>query len=129
MTFDLLALILAPSRQIIYSTSTMNSSELEKFVISNLEEMKAKDIVSLNVRKLTDITDSMIICSATSSRHAKSTADFLVSQCKAQNYPPIGVEGTDFSEWILVDLGDVIVHIMLPSARDFYSLEKLWGLK
>lgn len=107
----------------------MNPLELEKFVISNLEEMKAKDIVSLDVRKLTDITDAMIICSATSSRHAQSMADFLVSQCKAQNIPSLGMEGADFGEWILVDLVDVIVHIMLPSSREFYSLEKLWGLQ
>lgn len=107
----------------------MKTIELQPFIITQLEEMKAQDIVSLDVRKLTDVTDVMVVCSATSSRHAKSIADFLVSQAKAQNIPPIGVEGEEFAEWILVDLGDVIVHIMLPSAREFYSLEKLWGMQ
>lgn len=105
----------------------MNTSDLIKFVIATLEEMKAQEITTLDVRELTDITDAMIICTATSNRHAKSIANFLETESKTKAMPPIGVEGEEFAEWILVDLGDVIVHIMQASAREFYSLERLWA--
>lgn len=104
----------------------MNSAELLAFVLHNLEEMKAQDIVTLDVHSLTQITDSMVICSGTSSRHTQSIANSLVSHSKAQGVMPIGVEGEDYGDWILVDLGDVIIHVMLPPTREFYSLEKLW---
>ncbi len=105
----------------------MPKDKLREQVIHILEEMKAMDIVALDVRKLTDITNTMIICSGTSNRHTHAMADRVVSEHKAQGLSVIGVEGLDTGEWILVDLGDVVVHIMLAATREFYSLEKLWG--
>lgn len=105
----------------------MQSSTLLKLVLHVLEEMKAQEVVTLDVAQLTDVTDSMVICSGTSSRHTKSIADKLVMASKHEGTKPLGVEGEEAGDWILVDLGDVLVHIMLPEAREFYSLEKLWS--
>ena len=102
-------------------------TKLEKAVLQALEDSKAKDVVDLNVRNLTDITDMMIICSGTSKPHLASMAERVVEYAKAAGVKPLGVEGNQFAEWILVDLGDVIVHLMLPEIREFYSLEKLWA--
>lgn len=105
----------------------MNVEELQNFVVSTLEDYKATDITTLDVRELTDVIDSMIICSGTSKRHLKTLADQLVVKAKAKGIVPLGVEGEDTGEWILVDLSDIVVHIMMPETRDFYSLEKLWS--
>lgn len=107
----------------------MQSSEaLLKLVELTLEENKAKNIRPLDVHELTSIADYMVVATATSKRHASAMADKLVRAAKKQNTKPVGVEGENDSEWILIDLGDVIVHIMLPEAREFYSLEKLWSV-
>lgn len=106
----------------------MISAELLALALQILEEMKAQDIETLDVRTLTDMVDTMLVCTATSSRHARAMADKLVSGCKAQGVQPLGVEGLESGEWILVDLTDVVVHIMLPETRAFYSLEKLWAV-
>ena len=106
----------------------MNTEELTKVVVKTLDDNKALEITELDVSSLTDVTDRMIICSATSTRHAKALADKIVRQSKECGVRPLGVEGEDQAEWILIDLYDVIVHIMLPEMRDFYSLEKLWSM-
>jgi ribosome-associated protein len=99
---------------------------LKSLVTTALEDLKGVDIVMLDVHKITTITDTMIIASGTSDRHVRALADSVVEAAKAGKHPPIGIEGGDGGEWVLVDLGDLIVHVMLPRVRDFYNLEKLW---
>lgn len=106
----------------------MNANELRQLVITTLDDNKAQAITDLDVTSLTDVADYMVICSAISSRHTHALADKLVEAVKAQGVRPLGVEGLEENEWVLVDLHDVIVHIMLPETRDFYSLEKLWSM-
>lgn len=96
------------------------------FVLEALEEGKAREVVVLDVRLKTSMTDFMVVASGTSERHAKSIASHVAEAAKKQNVPPVGVEGDDVGEWVLVDLGVVIVHVMKPQIRDFYQLEKLW---
>tara|TARA_B100000745_G_scaffold66171_1_gene38981 strand:+ start:721 stop:1068 length:348 start_codon:yes stop_codon:yes gene_type:complete len=107
----------------------LTSPDIKAFVIDKLEGMKANHIESLDVSKLTSITDTMIIASGTSTRHVKSIANYLVEEAKAAGMSVLGVEGQDGSEWVLVDMTDVIVHVMLPQSREFYQLEKLWDAK
>lgn len=97
-------------------------------VIAALEDLKAKDIREIDVRGRTSVTDLIILASGTSSRHVKSIADEVVRQLKGVGAPPLGVEGEREGEWVLVDLGDVIVHVMLPRVREFYGLERLWSV-
>ncbi len=99
---------------------------INKIITKTLDALKAKDIVTIDVRKHTSITDSMIICTGTSNRHVKSLANEVVEKLKAAGYPIIGVEGEESAQWILVDAGSAIVHIMQQECRDFYQLEKLW---
>jgi ribosome-associated protein len=95
-------------------------------VLDALDEMKAKNVASLDVRDLTSVADDMVIASGTSNRHVKALADNVVERAKKAGYAPLGTEGENGAEWILVDLGDVIVHLMLPATREFYDLERLW---
>ncbi|ACJ18746.1 ribosome silencing factor [Coxiella burnetii] len=106
----------------------MKSAELANLVINTLDEHKALQITDLDVTALTDLMDRMIVCSATSKRHASALADKVIRRAKENGIRPLGVEGEAEAEWILIDLYDVIVHIMLPEVRDFYSLEKLWSV-
>jgi ribosome-associated protein len=110
-------------------TKVLTSKQIQTFVKKVLEDYKAIDIVVLDVRKLSAFTDYMIICNGTSNRHVKTLADQIVMQSKAQGVQPLGVEGEREAEWILVDLVDVVIHIMLPATREFYNLEKLWQYK
>jgi len=93
-----------------------------------LDEMKAVNVKVLAVNKLTDITDTMVIASGNSDRHVRSIADRVVEHAKKAGFRPMGVEGERDGEWVLVDIGDVIVHIMLPKVREFYRLESLWDV-
>lgn len=93
-----------------------------------LDELKAKDVVELDVRGKTSIADYIVVASGTSTRHVKSIADEVVRYAKKAGMQPLGVEGQREAEWVLVDLGDIIVHIMLPRVREFYGLERLWSV-
>ena len=106
----------------------MNSEKLCELVIEALEAVKAKDIVTLDVRELTTVTDYMIVASGTSNRHVKALADAVADKSRDAGHRPAGIEGADGSEWVLLDLQDALVHVMLPRVREFYNLEKLWLL-
>ena len=105
----------------------MRLDRLKKLVIDALEDLKAQDIKVLDVRGLSNITDLMIVASGTSDRQVRAIAYHVVDKAKKKGLPPLGMEGEQIGEWALVDLGDAVVHIMLPQTRDFYNLEKLWG--
>lgn len=105
------------------------TQDLKDIVINALEEIKAADIVAIDVRELTGMMDHMIVASGNSNRQVKSLANTVVVDAKKGGYSLIGVEGDDTAEWILVDFGDVIVHIMLPATREFYDIERLWTMR
>jgi len=105
----------------------MTQESLQSTVLSALEDLKARDVIVMDVRGLTNIADSMVIASGTSDRHVRSIAENVVEKCKESGQRPLGVEGLKDGEWVLVDLQDVVVHVMLPRVRDFYNLEKLWA--
>jgi ribosome-associated protein len=95
-------------------------------VLDAVEELKARDVVEIDVRGKSSVTDFMVVASGTSTRHVKSIADEVVKFAKKLDVQPLGVEGEREAEWVLVDLGDVVVHVMLPRVREFYALERLW---
>lgn len=99
----------------------------KKLVVDALEELKAVNPVTLDVSGLTDVMDFLVIASGTSNRHVKSLADNVCMQAKKNGVRPLGVEGESAGDWVLVDFGDVVVHVMLPAVRDFYDLERLWA--
>lgn len=105
----------------------MQTEELINFVIDKIEDMKGRDITKLDVRNKSTITDFMVVCSGNSTRHVKSIAENVAVEAKHSGTPPLGVEGGDTGEWMLVDLGEVVVHVMQEEARDHFQLEKLWG--
>lgn len=102
------------------------ASPLLEVVTAALDDMKAVNVKVLDVRGLTDIADSLVIASGNSDRHVKSIADRVIERAKEAGSRPLGTEGTRDGEWVLVDLQDVIVHVMLPRVREFYGLESLW---
>lgn len=100
---------------------------LKKIVVDALEELKAQNIQVLDVREIAGFTDLMVIASGSSTRQVKALADKVIEKCLAAGVRPLGVEGQKEAEWVLVDLADIVVHVMLPQTRDFYHLEKLWS--
>ncbi len=107
-------------------TDTVTTEQMKQLALTALEDLKAQDVQVIDVRGMTSITDVMIVASGTSDRHVKALADSVVEAVKKHGVEPIGVEGETSREWVLVDLGDVIVHVMHPQTRAFYNLEKLW---
>lgn len=105
----------------------MTTETLNAVLIEALENVKGQKIVTLDVRHLTDVTDSLIIVSGTSNRHVKSLANNALEEAKSKGFRAIGIEGVEEGEWVLVDFGDTVVHVMSTTARDFYELEKLWS--
>lgn len=103
------------------------STELNQLIVNALEDVKGQKITQLDVTALTDVMDWLVIVNGTSNRHVKSLAGNLVETLKPQGHRPIGVEGLEEGEWVLVDYGDTVVHVMLPEMREFYELEKLWS--
>lgn len=111
-------------------TNTMTNERLEKClatVQSALEDMKAKNITVLNVEDLTDVMERIVIADGTSKRHVRAMADSLGAEAKQAGFMPLGREGGNDSDWTLIDLGAVVVHMMTPAAREFYDLEGLWS--
>lgn len=104
----------------------MQLDQLQALVLQAVEDMKAKDVNVMDVRGLTGVTDVMIFASGTSSRHVKSVAENVVVEVKKHGVNPLGVEGESSGDWTLVDLGDIVLHVMMPEARAFYDLESLW---
>ncbi|AHK79696.1 Iojap [Ectothiorhodospira haloalkaliphila] len=104
----------------------MQTETLTQIVTDALEDMKAQDLKVIDVRGKTSITDTMVIATGTSNRHVKSLAENVLVKTKEAGVMPLGSEGEQDAEWVLVDLNDVVVHVMLPQVRDFYNLEKLW---
>lgn len=106
----------------------MNSEKLSKLVVEALDDVKANDIVLLDVRNMTSVTDYMVVASGTSNRHVKALIENVAEKAREAGHRPIGIEGEEGGEWVLLDLQDTLVHVMLPKVRDFYNLEKLWSL-
>jgi ribosome-associated protein len=106
--------------------STVSNEHLRQRVVAALEDLKAKDVREIDVRGKTSIADILFIASGTSARHVKSIADEVIKFAKEAGVMPLGVEGQTEAEWVLVDLGDIIVHVMMPRIREFYGLERLW---
>ncbi len=105
----------------------MQAEQLAELVVTALDDLKAVNTVTMDVRALTDVMDYLVIASGTSNRHVRSLADNVAAESKKQGMRPLGVEGEEGGEWVLVDYGDVVVHVMLPATRDFYDLERLWA--
>jgi ribosome-associated protein len=106
----------------------MNSEKLSDLVIDALDDIKGQDIVKLDVRDMTTVTDYMIVASGTSNRHVQAMVDNVTEKAREAGHRPIGVEGEEGGEWVLLDLQDALVHVMLPKVREFYNLEKLWSI-
>jgi ribosome-associated protein len=104
----------------------MTPDQLKQRILGLLDEIKAKDVLCIDVKEKTSVTDYMIIASGTSSRHLNSIAEHVALETKREGEAALGVEGKGSAEWVLLDHGCVITHIMLPDAREFYDLERLW---
>ncbi len=105
----------------------MHSHQLAAFVVDKLDDMKGRDIIQLDVQGKSSETDFMVICSGTSNRHTRSVAGYLISEARKAGVQVLGTEGDRAGEWVLIDLGDVVVHVMQTETRQFYQLEKLWA--
>lgn len=105
----------------------MNTEALTAFVIDKIDDMKGRDIEVLNIADKASFADCMIVCSGNSNRQVKSIAQHVAAECRNNGHEPLGIEGNDVGEWSLVDLGDIVVHIMTDQTRDLYQLEQLWS--
>lgn len=105
----------------------LQSKALQNFVVDKIDDIKGQNIISLDVQGKSSITDCMIICTGTSSRHVMAIADHVVQSSCAAGVMPLGIEGEKGTDWVVVDLGDVIVHVMQEESRALYELEKLWS--
>ena len=106
----------------------MDTLELKNTVVDGLEDVKGIDILVLDVGHLTDVTDHLVIASGASNRQVKALSESVIMKCKAQGERALGIEGLDQGEWVLIDYGVVVVHVMLPDTREFYDLERLWDM-
>lgn len=120
--------IAAKKRKAALSSKSTAKPSLQAVVADALADMKALAVTVLDVRGLTDVTDFMVIASGTSDRHVRSVAQRVVEKTKEAGFRPHGVEGQQDSDWVLIDLNELIVHVMLPRVREFYGLEKLWDI-
>ena len=105
----------------------MRPEALKDLVIEALDDLKGKEIVAIDVRDFTGLMDYVVICTGTSNRHVKALADNVAVEVKKQDVMPRGIEGKNTGEWVLVDIDDVVVHVMQPETRQFYDLERLWS--
>jgi ribosome-associated protein len=105
----------------------MKIENMQEFVTTQIEDMKAKEIVIIDVSETSNVTDTMIICTGNSKRHVRSIAEQTALASKNAGHQAIGVEGLEGSEWVLVDLDNVVLHVMQAETREFYQLEKLWN--
>ena len=105
----------------------MEHESLKQFVIDKIEDLKGRDIIDLNVKGKSTVTDSMLVCSGNSKRHVISIAENVAQESKLAGNPPLSIDGQSDGEWVLVDFGDIVVHVMQDETRDFYQLEKLWS--
>ncbi|MBX2882194.1 MAG: ribosome silencing factor [Granulosicoccus sp.] len=106
----------------------MNSKQVIELAVNALDDMKGVDLIVIDIVGKSSIADAMIVVTGNSQRHVRALAESVRISAKNANHPPLGIEGGDASDWVLVDLGDVIVHVMTQEKRDFYSLEKLWSV-
>ncbi|WP_111893189.1 ribosome silencing factor [Acinetobacter sp. MB5] len=110
----------------VVDTQTQDVSACLNAIRNALQDVKAKDIIELDVSSISNVADAIVIASGTSTRHVKALADNVAEEARKAGFRPIGIEGERDAEWILIDLGYVVVHVMLPTARKFYDLESLW---
>ncbi len=104
----------------------MQNQQILEFVLDKIDDLKARDIITIDVSNTSTITDYMVICSGNSKKHVQSIADHVALEAKNAGETPLGVEGKEAGEWVLVDMGPVVLHVMQEGTRDFYQLEKLW---
>ena len=114
------------SYDLAMNSQSQSVQECLKVVHNALTDVKAKDIIELDVSSISNVADAIVIASGTSTRHVKALADNVADEARKAGFRPIGIEGGRDAEWILIDLGYVVVHVMLPTARKFYDLESLW---
>ena len=105
----------------------MRPAELRELIVAALEDRKGQDILALDVARLTDVTDYMVLASGTSNRHVRALVDNVARTAKDRSVVVMGIEGRETAEWVLLDLGDVVVHVMQVQTRGFYDLERLWS--
>ncbi|KOO02178.1 ribosome silencing factor [Vibrio nereis] len=105
----------------------MQLKELNDFLVDKVDDMKAQDIMTIDVQGKSSITDYMIVCTGTSKRHVSSIADHVAKESKLAGVEPLGIDGEEQGEWVVLDMGTTILHVMQEEQRELYQLEKLWG--